>query len=408
MRFFATQSTLATLQTQPVVFLIGGDLGYKNFGDTLQLKSTVMFYLENTQLTPVLVMALNRFNSIHDLESLAANHRTDKFIFFTDDGYESPIDPAESRLKPVDQVAGASTHLLHVYGGGYFVGTNHWVESMTHRIATFIEHFSITRYLLSGGQLDEAGAPFVGKLLHEHRPLLFGLRDEESLRIARSHLPQYKPQFSFDDVTELMLRWVGKRRARRSPHDVTEGIAWHIGMTDYTGSQNEAESIVADIVSAKDMYPTLAPIVIQAFDEPSHIAMDSLQSIVQLAGGFPYSDYRVVNLSRMAVDIDHTTNVWPDVAKSLSGVRLAVVSSYHSAMLLILLRVPVYLRAKNDYYESKQQALRLAFPYEDFIADPARFLVDLSDLIRRRKSWMGSLRRTLRREGFYVKSRWRS
>jgi len=115
MHFYGDARTRRAIRAkEPMVLLYGGFEGFENYGDVLQLTSTISFHRKTTGLRPILVVSLASCLSADVPEQLRAKYDVDGVIF--EDG--ELLDVSALELEPLTDVqAGA---LLHVYGGGYF------------------------------------------------------------------------------------------------------------------------------------------------------------------------------------------------------------------------------------------------------------------------------------------------
>ena len=184
------------------------------------------------------------------------------------------------------------------------------------------------------------------------------------LRAARA-----PAQHSFDDALEAMDRLVaagtaGVPRPRAS-------VLVHLNTSFYT--QGEDEGLAADLGRLAGADGDV--VLLQAFDERRvYEITDTLGTVVELEDAFPFASYRVVDLARLALALDHA----PLPAALPEGARLAYACSYHVTLLCTVLGVPCFLRARNPYYRQKRAGLGLPgdLTLDHFLERPAAPALD--------------------------------
>ena len=75
----------------------------------------------------------------------------------------------------------------------------------------------------------------------------------------------------------------------------------------------------------------------------------------------------------------------------MRGLDLAIVASYHTAVLLGLLGVPTHLLATNSFYEDKAAGLGQTSTLEEFLEDPAAHGISLEAARHARETWLREL-----------------
>ena len=379
--WYADDTTRAALQRQTSrIVLLGGYSGYNNFGDILQLKGAIRWHRRHTGREPVVVCDARAVPDAQFVSRLRECFGVEEVLFYSPHRLDSELALSEWRDAP---------HLehLHVYGGGFLNAM--WGPLFVSLIEATIERFGVGHYVLSGQQASEE----IGDVLHDHfrryRPLLVGARDHESLGVLRSSGAE--ATYSFDDASEALQEFA----CRQPPDPAPADLLLHMNLSGYT-RQGDFESAAHQLVERLDRLSRhirekagnhLPEVVLlQSYTDRRADVVDTLNSAQALADCFPFASYRVVDLADLALRVRD-----PDTARlPLPVAPIAMVGSYHTALLCGVLSVPCFLSAENDYYRQKQRGLGLRS------RDLARFLqfperIDLTAAMTARKPWLDRL-----------------
>jgi hypothetical protein len=385
MKIFARPHTKKML-TSPgakAVYLYGSNMGYSNFGDILQLKNEAWYHSEKGYFTPVVVLRLNApygySQEKQNLEWFDVEH----ICYIAEDGQSAP--PGLVELSDP-----SLPHLLHVYGGGFL--NSFWGKEMLGEITEILRALNCSQYLFSGQQVSEGMAKHIHKTLRANPPLVFGVRDKQSQEYMSKHAPSLNVQFSFDDITELLVAWASSQSSLtvkgRIKARLTSSVLWHFNTTGYVSG--DPSSLVSKIQDLRSQFDGSA-VLLQAYNDGSGGAKDTLQTVVQLENAFPYTSYKVLNLAQLALHLNASRAQYPEIAPILAGAKMAVTSSYHTAMLCVLLGIPSYLMVENEYYAQKQRALGLEEDFQKFVRTPKLKDSLLREQVRERTHWLNDL-----------------
>ena len=360
-----TRSTTKEFLTNPnskAVYLYGSNMGYSNFGDILQLKNEIWYHQKMGKFTPIVFLRLNApYGYGHEPQNLEW-FNVEHICYIADDNIKKPKGLQE--IKP----GSVTPHLFHVYGGGFL--NSFWGKEMLNEILTIKNHLKVEKYFFSGQQISKEMAQHLSKELNGREPFVFGVRDKESLEYMQAFAPNINVRFSFDDITEIMNEWVTKQKSgvkSRLKSRVSPTALWHFNTTKYVAASNDV--LAMRIHKLKKLHDYNA-VLLQSYNDGSGETKDTLQTVVNMENSFPYTSYRVLNLAQLALDINPLRDAFPDIINTIGGAKIAVASSYHTAMLCVLLGIPSYLMVENEYYQQKQKALGLEVSFDRFIEEP--------------------------------------
>lgn len=375
MNYYAAKDTVKFLsKKQKKVYLYGSNMGYANFGDIIQLKNEIKFHKNVTGLEPVVFLRLDAPFGSEKHARNQAWYGTQHFVYMIgEDKGKKAFDLP--RIKKIH--SGAP---LHVYGGGFLNGF--WGKDMVGEIRHILEDFAVGEYVFSGQQLSESVLPELKQLFNYKMPALFGLRDKQSLVTLRDGLPEVNSLYSFDDVTEILTEWLGGQTVKAKNG---ANVAWHFNTTHYVA---EGLTSVRDKMAAVQQKYDGTHTVLQAYNDKTYQAKDSLQSIVEMEVELPFTSYQVVNIGQMALEMDANKGEYPKIGSLLAGTKVAITSSYHTAMVMNYLGVPAFLMAANDYYAQKQQGLGYSSDFEAFLKDPSINLKTFAEEKKEREAWL--------------------
>ena len=378
---YGDQDTIRVLNKDiPKVILIGGYLGYNNFGDILQLKEAIAFHKSVTTLEPVVICQVSSIPDKHFLSRLRSWFGVCAIIFIQDHA----VDVALLDLHLIGNVI--SIENLHLYGGGFL--NKYWGEYFLKLVEGLIRNFSVDNYIISGQQI---GAEFANKLkihFEKYRPKLIGARDFESQKIINSI--GFKCEFSFDDASNIIENW-----ARRKPVNCrTAGaLLIHLNTSLYTWNKREEQREELNRVSQTlktlaARFKTFEPVFLSAYSEYRISVRDTLATIISLEAELPYLDYRVMDIAHMALVHDPSSITIDNNLAIFSG-GVAVSSSYHTALFCNMLGIPCYMLSDNAFYKQKREGLGENRSLDQFLENPS--VLSYSRFMEQRVDWLEKL-----------------
>lgn len=409
---YADEVSAAALRTdRPRVLLLGGYLGYPNFGDILQLKGAIHWHREFSGLEPVVLCDLAAATDKDFTARLRQWFGTEAILAMSDDA----VDASKAGLTLFSDAAPAGH--LHVYGGGFL--NRLWGPRVLRFAELLHERFGVGHYVMSGQQAEDGLLPALQAHIERCRPILVGGRDRATVELlARTGAPS---AYSFDDAAEQMQRLAtdltASPAAQRDPAATSRNgrqLLLHLNASTYADqSPRRLDALAARLtllgqwcgrgaLERADPNVTL----LHAYND-ARIAdvSDTLGTVQRLDDRFPFWDYRVLHLGRLAYELGAGAPgalASPPILRS-SGAALTC--SYHAAMLCMMLDIPVWLETRNAYYRQKAQGLGLlrADPTgseelpERTDAEFASFLeaprsVSLDRQLAERRRWLDELR----------------
>jgi exopolysaccharide biosynthesis predicted pyruvyltransferase EpsI len=369
--------------------MYGSNVGYANFGDILQLKSQIGFHKTITKRNPVLMLRIDAPYGFSKDGSNKDWYEVEHIIYMSNNDHGSSY----GNLVKIPPKS-AKPQLMHIYGGGFL--NEFWGKTMLGEIIDSMSILMVKDYYFSGQQVSQPIAKYIGTTLKDNPPLLFGTRDRQSYDFMKASAIAEQTRFSFDDIIEIFQLWISNQHVglkTKIRSKASSSVAWHYNTTGYVAEKQT--NLLDTINTVKVRQPGLNCILLQAYNDPTGEAMDTLQTTVALEGAFPYTSYKVVNLAQMALSINMKQGLYPDVAGLLAGVRLAVTSSYHTAMFCAMLGIPSFLLAANGYYSQKQKALGFGEDLNKFAKSPRLRTSKLSSQIHNRQEWLNEITATL-------------
>ena len=369
--FFLDQASQKILKNdRPKVLLYGGDSGNGNFGDILQLKSTIAFHRKKSGLLPVVLFDVGNVSDPGYVERMKDFYGVDAIVLMGPELYDfsqSGID-----LHPLREIRDLS--LLHFYGGGML--NEFWGEEVLHRLQYLIEAFKIDRYVVSGQQIDPNFVDRLEKFLAKFPPLMFGVRDDMSLEAVKRIYPTVR--FSFDDAVEPLQTIVS-----RIPQKGKKHLVGHFNTSYYTANESNLDAIIGYFKALNTRYPNKPLTLINAFSTLNFDVYDTLRSLTLMGDRFPYGSYRLVDGAKLAYRLKVEEMAW------LRG-EMCITTSYHVALFMLLAATPVWLAGNNAFYRHKRKALGIEQSFDEFVKSPT--LPDLKDRLKERRIWLEHLR----------------
>jgi len=398
------------------VLLLGGYLGYPNFGDILQLKGAIDWHRRVTGLEPVVLCDLACVTDEQFTARLRAWFRTDAIVYMSDHS----IDASGVGLRLFSQPTRAAH--LHLYGGGFL--NRRWGPRMLRFAELLHARFGVGHYVMSGQQAEEAFIPELREHFHRYPPVLVGGRDEATVAaLGKTGVPV---AFSFDDAAEQMRLLAASLGARGQPlvstqHDDSpiagqheKRLLVHLNASTYSVDSHQAlDELLVRLNRLHSWARTGGGqhrvTLLHAYNDARvRDVSDTLGTVQRLDDRFPFNDYRVLHLGRMAYELGADAQKQsgartPPVGPTLLQMSArAFTCSYHAAMLCMMQEIPVWLETRNEYYRQKAAGLGLrehspASPgqpsspddFEAFLARPRT--VSLQGKIADRARWLERL-----------------
>ncbi|MFC0213245.1 hypothetical protein ACFFK0_12425 [Paenibacillus chartarius] len=364
------------------VLLLGGYLGYSNFGDILQLKGAIKFHKEKTGLEPIIICELECIYDESYVEKIKRWFGVNGIVFISKNNYEEASLPGLTEVIESDNI-----NNLHLYGGGIL--NQNWGQLYLDIVSGLFGYFDIKSYVISGQQLDNK---FIDKLVdhfHIYQPTIVGTRDQNSLELLKSKINSVDLQYSFDDTTEVFLDIASYHN--NSSDEKPNTIFLHMNTSSYTvGSEFKAakQTLLDNIGRVIEKYPTHTIKVLHAYEDQRFSVKDTLESIAEMEDDFPFHEYVVVDIAKLALEYNENSNPSKQAFNTIRGV-LGLSSSYHTTLFLNFLRIPCYLVSLNPYYVQKKAGLGNPLSLDEFIIQPT--ITDYSKAIEERKAWINKI-----------------
>jgi hypothetical protein len=367
LRYYARPETLQKLRkaSNQVVFLVGGFAGIFNFGDMAQLASAITWHRQMKPLTMICAFVhVHAFSPELSIEPFERTFGLDDWIFYhyEDDkpgSLERIAHLGLSVLKP-EQIRAAI--FMHFYGGGRL--NQFWGMRTLSLLQDLLKIPVSKSYLISGQQVSPEFAHLFAEHVRQAGPGLVGCRDEQSLRLLAAE--RVKAVFSGDDSLEYIQ---ASLPTGSSASDTPQIWGLNTRQTIFTNSQDGLsfqpwlEQFARRIESGGEV------LFLQTFSAQKQTFL-SLEPL-------PFAGCECRQLTQANLADAMLDGKLPSMFANLSRLTLAVVMSYHLAVVLKFLRVPVYLLGRNDFYHQKQETLwQPVVSVEDFLASTASRLLD--------------------------------
>lgn len=367
------------------VLLLGGYLGYANFGDILQIKSMLAWHRRTSGLQPVAVLDLASVTDAGFVARVRGYLGGAPLLFWS----FLRVNADALGLQPCDELPRIAH--LHVYGGGFL--NRNWGSGMLDVIETIHSRAGVGHYVMSGQQVDPEIVPRLREHVRACPPLLAGGRDAESVAALTScDVPAGD---SFDDAAEGLEGMAASARSRRGRNHKASSALVHLNLSDYAGVGEDASWLDVWPARLAGLRAWLGAdgndsrlVLLQAYgDRRFDCVVDTLGVAQQLEDRFSLAEYRVVDLAWLALRLGEQSEETPAV---LAEAGIAMASSYHVTLLCAFLGVPCYLDARNDYYRHKKQGLGLMQnDFQAFLQNPER--IDLAPRLEARRAWLDRL-----------------
>lgn len=347
---------------ESALLLVGGYDGSGNYGDVLQL-ATALETAKQLPGAPLAVAVVEREMLAHhsELARCYARELGGAVFAFFDDGADRPGDGLEE-LPPGVSPAVA---LLYVYGGGHLNG---WWGARKAAHAAAAEVLAGSQPLpvvASGLQVDEVAVEPGGparELLA--RASWIGVRDRESLELARKHVPgAARVDLAGDDAVPFLRPQATSSAAVVNLH-VNNGV-WV--SDDPEATRRRIVALLCELGKAAGEPLELQPVI--AYEDP-RVSERGLVSNLLEQHGDKLKKAGLVPIEPVDALEDAIGNGFARFARA----RFTVSCSYHVTLTSLLAEIPVMLLAENDYYAQKGSGLR-----DLFQVDPGLVGVDGSD-----------------------------
>lgn len=389
-RFVADARTRDFLaSTQSRVYLFSGSGGYSNFGDILQPKGVISQWMRDSpDVTPVVFFHVGSVAGPERLEQLRRWYGVEHIVFFAD---ESDEIPAPFASVPRTRV----TAPVHVVGGGFLNAT--WGPRYLSVIEAIGDVFDGTEYLFSGMQVDDFIIPHLVAFADRAHLVALGLRDDQSLAIARDAFGGVASP-SFDDLFEVVDAW-GRGRRIRERDGRPFRIGLHINASDYVGGSAVVDAVQAHLETVLTVHPDAEVLLLNAYPDRRPEVLDTLASLRLFGDAFPFTRFEVLDIAHVALEADVLSGEVPAAIRDLE-LDAAITCSYHTTMLMNALHVPAFLLRINDYYAQKAAVFELPDDFARFLAEPADYLTAFTVQRRERREWSARVTSWITGDGF--------
>ncbi len=365
------------------VLLLGGYLGYPNFGDILQLKGAIAWHRSHSHREPVLLCDAASIPDPAFPDRLRAWFGVEGLLFWS-------LEPVD--LEPIGWTAYRETHHvphLHVYGGGFL--TTSWGGMMLAVIEALHRVFGVGHYVLSGQQVQPALLDALKQHFDGHPPLLAGGRDPTSVEtLQRCGVHAFD---SFDDSADMLRRWADNADAG---NDSGTDALIHLNLSMYARAGDAAKgrsdcvellNALVEHLAARCGHRAPKVTLLQAYNDLRlDVCLDSLAVVQQLEDAFPFTRFDVIDLSRLALGLSGDQPLLVPLPRP----PIALACSYHVTLLCAMMGIPCYLHARNAYYTQKKNGFGMdAADFPTFLRNPKR--LDLTPRLDARCAWLERL-----------------
>jgi hypothetical protein len=344
---------------QSAAFLIGGYAGWPNFGDYLQLKSTIDIHEQIGAIRTVFVVLDAHSPAGHERsQSRGGPYGSNVFPVYYHSGGAETAGNSLDGLIPLRHVP--PSMLVHVYGGGFI--NDWWGRTARHAVRVLLERHARDnidgelRLFISGQQVScsaeaEAWRPFFKQAEY------IGARDHDTVALIEELIGDStgKVKYSGDDA---LLALVAGCKANAQRY-ATPSIAAHVNLADYSSPEPERrlQRLVQALAAAARHFAAGVTCELLVAYPSDHVreeeAVWQLQAVYDhmvATGAAPRLSFRVRNIFAEAV------------SGSLHFDASFLVScSYHVALMGLLSHCPTLMLVENDYYRQKAAGLLEAF-----------------------------------------------
>ena len=319
------------------VLLIGGFGGWWNFGDVLQLKSTLDRYVGYERIILVHLSSVIEEKSLSKLKDVFSDAIP---LFY---GSESQAKTFEDLYGIELQEPEVNLKVLHVYGGGFL--NEFWGKGIIEIAEKALHKFKPKKYVITGQQISSKIVDSFRKHVDIYKPAIVGVRDYKSLECLRK--AQIEAEFSWDDSIEEIVRI---KKLIKPVERYNDAYGIHLNLSDYV--VKDLGKIKEKIKQIMEHFKDKEPIFFQSYSRSSVIVKDTIKSIEYLGLGDFIRYFHIIDLMNSYVYED-----WESLKGTLPGIGCVFSNSYHTALFFAMVGVPAYLFCLNDYYRQKHVAV---------------------------------------------------
>ncbi|HZS08740.1 MAG TPA: polysaccharide pyruvyl transferase family protein [Blastocatellia bacterium] len=381
------------------VLLLGGFNGYWNFGDILQLRGAINWW-QGFQQDHRIISAcdLAAITCQSDLDRLHSVYGVKNWVVYSA-GHNQELNTRarEMGLESFEWSGAGVPLILHLYGGGFINGF--WGKTLISLTESVFRSAPIGAYLISGQQVSKEAADYFAAHCRRYQPALIGCRDHLSVRYLKER--GVTASWSGDDAFDELYGLASERETGNRHTGSVRRFGLHLNTSTYTW-QNKASDDTAQATeqSPADMMDEyfrlllehaggeMAPLLISAYLDSRDEVIDTWHSIKNTLFTQYFPVFTGIDLAGLLINGNPGS-----AAGQLRGLNFAISNSYHVALFLRILRVPVYLSGFNSYYRQKQSGLgQPPISLEEFLTDLPRSLADqekaVTEHLAGRKVWL--------------------
>ena len=366
------------------ILFYGSFRGYWNFGDVIQLESNLLRARascpQDSEQKFAICVDANVIFSRRDIDYFLRRFDVTHLIILG-----NLSDSAQSYgLTPINRLK-AKTKIFHIYGGGFL--NDYWGESAIAELKNLKQVFQPEELFFSGQQISEI---FIRKFSNEIKSLMpkfFGCRDVKSVEYAKQE--GIESVLTGDDAIDFIALLVNKSidiSASNCPHN-EPNLLLHINLSSYALDTRYEMPLLQKINKYRRYIRNHEGFHItwlQSYLEDRPDVCDTFCALhkYQLMNSDPCGEI---------IDIGAATATcrYPETITCLKRTQYAsaLVSSYHTAMLLMALGIPVELYKSNEYYDQKICGL-FGDNSESAIVDPQEVHSCWLNHLSIRKNWL--------------------
>ena len=350
---------------QSGTFLIGGYAGWPNFGDYLQLKSTVDIHERLGTHYSLFILLDAGCKAVHERNNISFSvNGSDVFPVYYHYGEGAPAVDGSNSLIRLPRVPPST--LLHIYGGGFI--NNRWGRPVRLAVSALINRHTQDNIdgqlclFMSGLQVSPSTEVNSWQSLFT-RAEYVGARDQETVALVKSLLESgdgARIRYSGDDsLLALAASFKDGDQLGAAP-----SIAAHINLADYSSDDPDRrlERIAQALATAARHFGAGLTCNLLIAYPSDHVREQEAagrlvafyESLV-VAGELPPLTFQVRNIFEEAVN-----------GTFHFGASFLVTCSYHVALTGLLSHCPTLLLVENDYYRRKAAGLAEAFKTHRF------------------------------------------
>jgi hypothetical protein len=361
--FIDPESAVRAETAQSGAFLIGSYADWPNFGDYLQLRSTIAAHEQiGAHNALYILLDISRGRAAHERSGvdLAANGANILPVYYHPGG-AAPAANGSDGLVPLPRLPPSA--LVHIYGGGFV--NDWWGRPIRHAVRALLERHAHEnadgqlRLFISGLQVSpsleaDAWRPFFARAEY------IGARDRETMTLVEALIGDSggKVQYCGDDALLALAAGCKQEPSREAR------IAAHVSLADHasTDPDRRLEQLVRVLATAARHFSAGAACDLLVAHPGDHVGeedaarqLEALYRSTAAAGEAPPLSFKVRNIFREAVGRTFTL-----------GASFLVTCSYHVSLAGLLSHCPTLLLVGNDCYRQKATGLSEAFKLRPF------------------------------------------